>query len=117
MREEKETTFSHHQPQELTVRESGVAPYMGNGGLGHPDDGALFQQRMQELLHRLWDAHGAWRLQVLPCASNAACVFFGQSLDNHHPELVIYDFAPEGDSMAQSLSIVNEHNKCSVKPA
>ena len=27
--------------------------YLGNGALGHPDDGASFRQRMQELLHRL----------------------------------------------------------------
>ena len=58
--------------------------YLGNGALGHPDDGATFRQRMQELLHRLRDTHGVRRVHVLPCASNAACVFFGQSFDSYH---------------------------------
>ena len=58
--------------------------HLGNGALGHPDDGASFRQRMQELLHRLRDVHGVRRVHVLPCASNAACVFFGQSFDSYH---------------------------------
>ena len=89
--------------------------YLGNGALGHPDDGASFRQRMQELLHRLRDTHGVRRVHVLPCASNAACVFFGQSFDSYHPELVIYDFAPEGGCMAPRLGIVNVNNESNVK--
>ena len=88
--------------------------YIGNGALGHPDDGALFRQRMQELLHRLNDAHGVRRVHVLPCASNAACVFFGQSFDNYHPELVIYDFLAEEDRMVPRLSIASMNNQCKV---
>ena len=87
---------------------------LGNGALGHPDDGASFRQRMQELLHRLRDAHGVRRVHVLPCASNAACVFFGQSFDSYHPELVIYDFAPEGDCMVPRLGIANVNNEPKV---
>ena len=34
------------------------AEYLGNGALGHPDDGASVRQRMQELLHQLRDAPG-----------------------------------------------------------
>ena len=89
--------------------------YIGNGALGHPDDGASFRQRMQELLHRLRDAHGVRRVHVLPCASNAACVFFGQSFDSYHPELVIYDFAPDGGCMVPRLSIANVNNESKVK--
>ena len=89
--------------------------YLGNGALGHPDDGAAFRQRMQELLHRLVDDHGVLRVHVLPCASNAACVFFGQSFDSHHPDLVIYDFGTGGETMVPRLSVVNENNECKVK--
>ena len=89
--------------------------YLGNGALGHPDDGASFRQRMQELLHRLRDTHGARSVHVLPCASNAACVFFGQAFDSHHPDLVIYDFAPDGKGMVPRLSIANANNECNVE--
>ena len=89
--------------------------YLGNGALGHPDDGAAFRQRMQELLHRLVDDHGVRRVHVLPCASNAACVFFGQSFDSQHPDLVVYDFATGGETMVPRLKVVNEDNECTVK--
>ena len=89
--------------------------YLGNGALGHPDNGASFRQRMQELLHQLRDVHGAQTVHVLPCASNAACVFFGQSFDSYHPELVIYDFAPEGGCMLPRLRIVNVNSESEVK--
>ena len=89
--------------------------YLGNGALGHPDDGALFRQRMQELLHRLRDTHDARSVHVLPCASNAACVFFGQAFDSYHPDLVIYDFASDGNRMVPRLSIANANNECRVE--
>ena len=89
--------------------------WLGNGALGHPDDGASFRQRMQELLHQLKDTHGVQRVHVLPCASNAACVFFGQSFDSYHPELVIYDFTPEGTCMEPRLSISNLNNETKVE--
>ena len=89
--------------------------HLGNGALGHPDDGASFRQRMQELLHRLGDTHGVQRVNVLPCASNAACVFFGQSFDSYHPELVVYDFAPAGDCMVPRLRIANVNGETKVK--
>ena len=91
------------------------AEYLGNSALGHPDDGASFRQRMQELLHRLADLHGVRRVHVLPCASNAACVFFGQSFDSLHPELVIYDFSPEGGCMVPRLSVTNMNNETKVR--
>ena len=89
--------------------------YLGNGALGHPDDGASFRQRMQELLHRLRDVHDVRRVHVLPCASNAACVFFGQSFDSYHPELMIYDFTPAGDCMVPRLRIANVNGEPKVK--
>ena len=88
--------------------------YLGNGALGHPDDGASFRQRMQELLHRLRDTHGVRRVHVLPCASNAACVFFGQAFDSYHPDLVIYDFNPDGSGMVATLRVANANNDCRV---
>lgn len=91
--------------------------YRGNGALGHPYDGVAFRQRMQELLHQLRDAHGVRRVHVLPCASNAACVFFGQAFDSYHPELVIYDFAPPGASMVPALRILNVSNEAIVETA
>ena len=89
--------------------------YLGNGALGHPDDGASFRQRMQELLHWLRDTHGARRVHVLPCASNAACVFFGQAFDSHHPDLVIYDFASDENGMVPRFRIANVNNECKVE--
>ena len=88
--------------------------YLGNGALGHPDDGFSFRQRMQELLHRLKGAHGVRRVHLLPCASNAACVFFGQSFDSYHPELVIYDFVPEGGPMVPTLRVANVSNGAKI---
>ena len=88
--------------------------YLGNGAVGHPDDGASFRQRMQDLLHRMRSEHGIRQVHVLPCASNAACVFFGQSFDNYHPDLVIYDFAPEGDCMVPRLRICNVNDEPKV---
>ena len=87
--------------------------YMGNGALGHPADGNLFRQRIQELMHFLADEHGVRLAHILPCASNAACVFLGQAFDSHHPEWHIYDFA-EG-VMVPRLAIRNESNACMVE--
>ena len=91
--------------------------YLGNGALGHPHDGATFRQRMQELLHRLRDAHGARTVHVLPCASNAACLYFGQAFDSYHPDLLIYDFDSEGHGMVPRLRIANVNNECEIKSA
>ena len=89
--------------------------WLGNGALGHPDDGAAFRQRMQELLHRLRDAHGVERVHVLPCASNAASVFFGQAFDNYHPALTVYDFADAGMPMVPRVHIHNSDGACTVE--
>ena len=91
--------------------------YLGTGALGHPDDGATFRQRMQELLHRLRDTHGVRSVHVLPCASNAACVFFGQAFDSHHPDLLIYDFASDGHGMVPRLRVANVNNECKIEAA
>ena len=111
------------QAMDLTARRIGypqvsVAAHselMGNGALGHPVDGYRFRQRMQELLHRLRDRHGVERVHLLPCASNAACVFFGQAFDSYHPELIVYDFDPNGHQMVARLRIHNVNNKCSIE--
>ena len=56
-------------------------------------------------------------VHVLPCASNAACVFFGQAFDSYHPDLLIYDFVSEGNGMVPRLEITNVDNECIVKTA
>ena len=92
-----------------------VEGLLGNGSLGHPIDGYVFRQRMQELLHELRDRHGVERIHVLPCASNAACVFFGQAFDRYHPELTVYDFEADGNLMVPRLRIWNRDNECVVE--
>jgi len=88
---------------------------MGNGSLAHPADGVAFRQKMQELLHRLRDQHGVQQVHLLPCASNAACVFFGQAYDNYHPEVIIYDFAGADEPMVPRIRISNHENQCVVE--
>jgi hypothetical protein len=87
---------------------------IGNGALAHPVDGYRFRQRMQELMHLLKDQHGVQLIHLLPCASNAACVFFGQAFDSYHPDLLVYDFASGGDDMVPRLLVRNEGNCCIV---
>ena len=90
---------------------------IGNEALGHPDDGNFFRQRMQKLLHELKDSYGVERIHLLPCASNAACVFFGQAFDSHHPELMIYDFDHSDSAkrpMVARLRVRNIGNRCSI---
>ena len=89
--------------------------YLGNGALGHPEDGASFRQQMQELLHRFRDLHGVENVHVLPCVSNAASVFFGQAFDSYHPDLVIYDFTSDESGMVPRLRIANVKGECKVE--
>ena len=98
-----------------TVAVVAMAEMLGNGALGHPDDGAAFRQRMQELLHGLRDSHRVRRVHVLPCASNAACVFFGQGFDNYHPELLVYDFDASGEAMVPALRLRSVDGGCVVE--
>jgi hypothetical protein len=86
--------------------------FIGNGAIAHPKDGMDFMADVQALLHRLVDKHGVSRVHVLPCASNAACVFFGQAYDKHHPELLVYDFV--SGSMKPQIRIRNDNGMCSL---
>jgi len=86
---------------------------MGNGALAHPQDGYTFMKDIQKLLHDLKSQHGVTRVHLLPCASNAACVFFGQAFDSHHPDIIVYDF--HNKTMVKELIISNEKNKCVIK--
>jgi len=88
---------------------------MGNGALGHPEDGITFMADMQGLLHELKNSHGVKIIHLLPCASNAVCVFFGKAFDIHHPELIIYDFSNE--TMEPVLRIVNKNGLCQIESA
>lgn len=85
--------------------------YMGNGAIRNPERGLSFMQDIHALLHRLKD-QGVSKIHVLPCASNAACIWFGQAFDLHHPEMIVYDYA--SNSMIPRLQIHNNGNKNEV---
>ena len=85
---------------------------MGNGALGHPEDGYAFTNSMQILMHELKGKNGINKIHLFPCASNAACVFFGQAFDSYHPDILIYDFIEQ--SMEPSIFITNKSNKCEI---
>lgn len=86
---------------------------MGNGAIGHPLDGLAFMADMQRLLHELKSLHGVKKIHLLPCASNAVCVFMGKAFDIHHPELIVYDFAKM--TMLPILRIKNKNSQCSIE--
>lgn len=69
-----------------------VATEMGNAAIPHPENGNRLKADIQRLLQRLKDKYSVKRLHLLICASNAACVFVGQSFDSHQPEIIVYDF-------------------------
>ncbi len=85
---------------------------MGNGAIGHPQDGIEFMADMQRFLHKLKDSYGVSKIHLLPCASNAVCVFFGKAFDIHHPELIVYDF--DHVTMVPVLRIMNKEMKCEI---
>lgn len=85
---------------------------MGNGAIGHPKDGILFMSHMQKLMLKLKNDHGVNKIHLLPCASNAVCMFFGKAFDNYHPDILIYDF--ENNSMSPKLRISSENGRCEV---
>ncbi|WP_417584600.1 SAVED domain-containing protein, partial [Nitrincola sp.] len=95
-----------------TINVTALEERMGNAAIGHPEEGKLFTKEMQGLLMRLRDAHGVKVIHLLPCASNAACVFFGRAYDANHPEVVVYDF--EDTKMHPVLRLLNERHKCNV---
>jgi hypothetical protein len=86
---------------------------MGNGAIGHPQDGIEFMAEMQRFLHELKDSYGVSKIHLLPCASNAVCVFFGKAFDIHHPELIVYDF--DNKTMVPSLRILNKNMRCDIE--
>lgn len=85
---------------------------MGNGAIGHPKDGVLFMSDMQKLMLKLKNEHGVNKIHLLPCASNAVCMFFGKAFDNYHPDILVYDF--DGESMSPKLNISNENGQCKI---
>lgn len=87
----------------------------GNGALAHPADGIDFTNEIQILLHQLKDKYRVKRVHILPCASNAACVFFGKAFDNHHPDLILYDYLDQ--SMIPRIIITSKSNKCVIEEA
>ena len=85
---------------------------MGNGAIGHPKNGIEFMAEMQRLLHNLKCSYGIHKIHLLPCASNAVCLFFGKAFDTHHPKLILYDFAD--GTMKPIFRIKNEDGLCQV---
>lgn len=96
-----------------TIKVKVKPEFEGNGAVGHPADGIQFMKDMQALLHKLADQHKTKLVLVLPCASNAACVFFGQAYDKHHPKLVVYDF--NNGTMLPQISICNEEGGVTLR--
>ncbi|NRB39406.1 MAG: SAVED domain-containing protein [Pseudomonadales bacterium] len=78
----------------------------GNGCIGHPEEGEALISQVHDLLHQLVSDYGIKKVHVLPCASNAACIFFGKAIDNFHPEVVVYDFF-NGEMLPRVL--INSH--------
>lgn len=95
-----------------TINVTSLGWRMGNAAIRHPLEGKWFTKEIQELLLRLREAHGVKTIHLLPCASNAACVFFGQAYDANHPEILVYDF--EDTKLHPVLRIYNEQHKCKV---
>lgn len=88
------------------VEITALPEYLGNGAIPNPESGKKFCARLQQLLHDLKNKHYTKRVHLLVCASNAACVFIGQAIDLHHPEIIAYDFAKE--DMLPRLVIKND---------
>lgn len=70
-----------------------------NGCLGNPNELKTFQSKMNSLLHKLACEHGIKEVHLLVCASNAACISFGRSVEQYHPRVIVYDF--DGDGVLQ----------------
>lgn len=85
--------------------------YLGNGAIRNPERGLSFMQNIHKLLHEL-KGKGVEKIHVLPCASNAACIWFGQAFDLNHPEMVVYDYL--NNSMVPRLQIRNNGAKNEV---
>ncbi|MEM1152551.1 MAG: SAVED domain-containing protein [Pseudomonadota bacterium] len=85
------------------VEISAVEGNLGNGCISHPEEGKQLMKLVHELFHTLVTDYGIKRIHLLPCASNAACVFLGKAIDNYHPEIVVYDF--DGPKVVPRLAI------------
>ena len=96
-----------------TISITAKQEFMGNSLIGHPKEGIAFTTEIQKLLHNLKTSHEVKTIHLLPCASNAACVFFGKAFDSWHPDIIVYDF--KGQEMTPSLEISNIENKCVLK--
>lgn len=95
--------------QEIRRNESSVdiilAPTVkSNGCIGHPDDGLEFQKQVNGLLHRIATDYQVTKVHLLPCASNAACIYFGRAIEQYHSDVVVYDFVSK-DSIAPRMLI------------
>lgn len=91
---------------ENNLKEVAITPtgeLFGNGCIGHPEDGEMLTNEVHRLLHKLVTDYSIQKIHLLPCASNAACVFVGKAIDNYHPDVIVYDF--KADSMVPRLII------------
>ncbi|MFT4850484.1 MAG: hypothetical protein ACI83B_003042 [Sediminicola sp.] len=83
------------------------AEFMGNGAIPHPENGTRFCAVLKQLLNDLKAQYQAETVHLLVCASNAASVFIGQAFDNHHPNIIVYDFVEGGMTPRLVLKNVN----------
>jgi hypothetical protein len=92
------------QKGELAVEITLAPEIQSNGCIGHPDDGLKFQQQVNALLHKITTDYKTAKVHLLPCASNAACIYFGRAIEQYHPEVIVYDFESK-DSIVPRLRI------------
>jgi len=104
----KPKSFSEFAGNQSFKHVSIIADEPGNAAIAHPKDGIRFMSDIQQFLHKLKSEHKVKRVHVLPCMSNALCVFFGKAFDLHHPEMIIYDCWK--NSLKPSLLIKNSAN-------
>ena len=53
----------------------------GNGAITHPLEGEKLANRLKDIFTNLNQIHGIEKVHLLVCASNAACVYIGQTVD------------------------------------
>ncbi len=112
---------SNPNPFETYIKDSGLKHIQiiandkceGNDCISSPDEGRYLIKQVHDLLHELKTTHNIKVVHVLPCASNAACMFFGMAIDNYHPKMVIYDF--NGPTMSPKLSIKSDQSGTQIK--
>lgn len=82
-----------HRARLLTIS----VAHPSNSVIGTPNAGRQLQDYLNALFHNL--AKGkVQHIHLVTCASNAACVYIGRSIEQYHPRFTLYDFIKESES-------------------